>query len=256
LDNRTLYDKFKDLVVDGPGWSFVKKFDKRKDGRGAVMALKTQAEGTSLKLTRKQATYASITSSAYHGPCKGFTFANYVGLHQAAHNKLLDLDEPVPESKKVTDFIKGIRDPTLSMGKTAIYGDVTKLGDFEECQQFLSMIVQNTATQAKAERNIASVTTDGGSGSLIDTIQGGTYTAEQYRSLSQEEKKHVQKLRDGARKKKKDKRKERKKRKLAKLKSERKDGNTEDDEASEPTVASSNAGAQFGSNGNRKKNKA
>ena len=33
LDNRTLYDEFKALVVDGPGWSFMKKYDKRKDGR-------------------------------------------------------------------------------------------------------------------------------------------------------------------------------------------------------------------------------
>lgn len=38
---------------------------------------------------------------------KGFTFASYVTLHQLAHNELLDLDEPVSESKKVTDFLKG-----------------------------------------------------------------------------------------------------------------------------------------------------
>jgi hypothetical protein len=167
------------------------------------------------------------------------------------------LDEPVPESKEVTDFLKGIRDPTLSMGKTAVLGDVTKLGDFEECQQFLSTVVQNTVTKAKAERHIASANTDGGGGSLVDKIQGGTSTAEQYRSLSPEEKKRVQRLRDEAMKKKKDKRKERKKRKLAKLKSEREGRSGEDDEASEPTMASSNAGAQFSSNGNcNKKNKA
>ncbi len=111
LDNRTLYDEFKPLVVDGPGWSFIKRFDKKKDGQGAVLALKAQAEGTSAKLTRKQAAYASIASSAYLGPCKGFSFANYVTLHQTAHNnELMDLDEPVSESKKVTDFLKGIRD--------------------------------------------------------------------------------------------------------------------------------------------------
>ena len=222
------------------------------------MALKTQAEGTSSQITRKQAAYASIASSAYTGPRRGFTFANYVALHQAAHNELLDLDEPVPESKKVTDFMKGIRDPNLSMGKTAILGDITKLGDFEACQQFLSTIVMNTANQAKAERHVASVSTDGG-GSLVDKIQGGSYSAEQYHSLSPEEKKRVQKLRDDAKKQKnKDKRKDRKKRKLAKLKSERESGDGEDNETSESTMANSNnAGAQFGSNGNRnKKNKA
>jgi hypothetical protein len=39
LDNRTLYDEFKPLVVDGPGWSFIKKFDRLKDGRAAVLKL-------------------------------------------------------------------------------------------------------------------------------------------------------------------------------------------------------------------------
>ena len=121
----------------------------------------------------------------------------------------------------------------------------------------LSTIVTNTANQAKAERHVASVSTDGG-GSLVDKIQGGSYSAEQYQSLSPEEKKRVQKLRDDAKKKKKDKRKDRKKRKLAKLKSERESGDGEDNETSESTTANSNnAGAQFGSNGNRnKKNKA
>lgn len=37
LNNRTLYDKFKSLVVDGPEWIFIKKFDKSKDGHGAVL---------------------------------------------------------------------------------------------------------------------------------------------------------------------------------------------------------------------------
>jgi hypothetical protein len=85
------------------------------------------------------------------------TFANYVTLHQVAHNELLDLDEPVSELKKVTDFLKGIHDLNLNMGKSVVLGDPAKLGDFEECQQHLSTIVQNMAAQAKAEHHIESV---------------------------------------------------------------------------------------------------
>ena len=78
LDNRTLYDEFKPLVVDGPGWSFIKKkYDKVKDGsRGAVLVLKSQAECTSVKLMHKQGASTSIANSACLGPRKGFTFAN------------------------------------------------------------------------------------------------------------------------------------------------------------------------------------
>ena len=53
LDNCTLYNEFKLLVVDRPGWSFIEKFERfTKDGRRAVLALKSQAEGTSAKATR------------------------------------------------------------------------------------------------------------------------------------------------------------------------------------------------------------
>jgi hypothetical protein len=257
LDNRTLYDEFKPLVVDGPGWSFVKKFDRAKDGRSAVLALKAQAEGTSAKLTRKQAAYASIASSAYLGPRKGFTFASYVTLHQSAHNELLDLDEPVSESKKVTDFLKGIRDPTLNTGKSIVLGDPVKLGDFEECQQYLSTVVQNMSAQMKSERQVSSALTDGGSkgqgSSLVDRVKGGAYSDEQFRSLSVEDKKRVQKYRDEAKRKRKAKTKDRKeKRKLAKLKAEKETAS--DDEPDKDTASSSsNAGAQFGANGNKPK---
>jgi hypothetical protein len=244
------------LIVDGPGWSFIKKFDKTKDGRGAVLALKAQAEGTSAKLTRKQAAYASLSSSAYLGPRKGFTFANYVTLHQTAHNELLDLEEPVSESKKVTDFLKGIRDSALNTGKSIVLGDAIKLGCFEECQQYLSTIVQNMAAQSKSERHVSSASTDSGgkNGSLVDRVKGGAYTDEQYRSLSEHDKKRVQKFREEAKGKKKDKRKARKdKRKLANAKSEREGQSGDDAEEHNDAAPSSSAGAQFGSNGSKAK---
>jgi hypothetical protein len=68
LYNRTLYNELKALIVDGPGWAFVRKFDKAKDGRKAVLALKAQAEGFSSTLTCKTKAYASIASAVYRGP--------------------------------------------------------------------------------------------------------------------------------------------------------------------------------------------
>jgi superfamily II DNA/RNA helicase len=157
----------------------------------------------------------------------------------------------------VTDFLKGIRDSSLTTGKSIVLGDPGKLGNFEECQQYLSTIVQTMAAQSKSERHVSSVTTDGGEkgGSLVDKIKGGTYTDEQYRSLSEQEKKRIQKYREQAQKKKTNKRKVRREKcKLAKAKSDRNNASAEDDEATEPAKAlgaNSKAGAQFGSNGNK-----
>jgi hypothetical protein len=118
LDNRTLYDELKALVVDVPGWAFVGKFDKAKDRHKAVLALKAQAEGLSSTLTRKTKAYASISSALYHGPRRRFTFTDCVSVHQEAHNELYDCKVAVEDSKKVDDFLNGIQDPGLVVQKT------------------------------------------------------------------------------------------------------------------------------------------
>jgi hypothetical protein len=40
VDNHQVYDKFKALVLKGPGWRFIKAYDRAKNGRGAVLALR------------------------------------------------------------------------------------------------------------------------------------------------------------------------------------------------------------------------
>ncbi len=209
-----------------------------------------------LRLMRKQAAYASIASSTYLGPRKGFTSASYVTLHQSAHNELLDLDEPVLESKKVTDFLKGIQDPNLNTGKSIVLGDLVKLDDFEESQQCLSTVVQNMSAQMKSERLVSSALNDGdyeeNDSPLVDRVKGGDYSDEQFRWLSAEDKKRVQKYRDEAKKTRKTKNKDQKeKRKFAKLKAEKETAFDDEQDKDSADTASSNAGAQFGVNGNK-----
>jgi hypothetical protein len=197
--------------------------------------------------------------SSYRGPRRGYSFANYVSLHQEAHNELLDLDEPVPETKKVTDFLKGIQDPALAVGKSIVLGDPLKMSDFEECQQYLGTLIQNTGVQAKLERNVSSTHTNGGGGgsggsSLVDKVKGGTYSDAQWGGLTQAERERVNKYREEAASKKKGKAKARaKKRKLAKAKSARQKDDDEGSEEEAPTRPKSDAGAQFGANGSKKK---
>jgi hypothetical protein len=162
LDNHRVYDEFKALVLKGPGWSFIKQFDRLKDGRNAVLTLRRQCEGTSAIQTRKASAYAKISSAKYSGQKRNFTFDQYVEMHQAAYNTLAELHEAVPETKKVADFLAGITDTKLSTAKDLILGDPGKLGDFEACQQYLKTLVYNKATQDTHERKISGVL--GGSG--------------------------------------------------------------------------------------------
>ncbi len=160
LDNQRVYDEFKSLVLKGPGWGFIKTYDRRKDGRSAVLALRRQAEGTSATQTRKTSAYAAVSNARYSGQKKAFPFAKYVEVHQTAYNTLEELGEPVPDTKKVTDFLAGITDPRLSNAKDTVLGDVAKLQNFEECQQYFQTLVFNKSTQDKHERNVSGLTGD------------------------------------------------------------------------------------------------
>jgi len=175
LDNHRIYDEFKALVLKGPGWSFIKAFDRTRNGREAVLTLRRQCKGTSAIQSRKAAAYAKIASARYSGHKKTFTFDNYVEMHQNAHNTLSELDEPVPETKKVTDFLAGITDSCLGNAKDIILGDPNRLQNFEACQQYFKTLVYNKTTQEKHERQISGI--QQGSENKVKNGEGKTKNA-------------------------------------------------------------------------------
>jgi hypothetical protein len=113
--------------------------------------------------------------------------------------------------------------------------------------------------ESKLERHVSSVMKSGGRGaggggdSLVDRIKGGSYSREQFSSLTQEEKDRVAKYRAEAAKKKLKKAEKEKKRKLTKAQSERQEDDDAGESDGDDEPPSANAGAQFGSNGNRSK---
>ena len=155
-DNKRVFDLLKPFVMEGPGWPFVQPFNKKRDGRAAFRALKAQAEGRSAIATRKAKAYAMIATAVFTGKGK-YSFDQYVGRHQQAHNELLFLEEPVAETKKVTDFLAGIRDPKLETAIQSCMGDELKLTNFELCQQYFKTIVENTKMRAKSPSDIREV---------------------------------------------------------------------------------------------------
>ena len=60
----------------------------------------------------KTAAYASIKRTEYKG-AKNFDFDLYKCIHTQAHADLKRYGKPVPEMKKVKDFLDGITEPTL-----------------------------------------------------------------------------------------------------------------------------------------------
>jgi hypothetical protein len=165
LDNKRVWNELKPLVIDGPGWVFIKSLEQTKHGRNAILTLQRQNEGENSVIIRKQKAYTALKGLAFTGPKKHWTFTQYVTAHQKAHNELSACHEAVPETKKVTDFLGGITDPGLGAGLANVYGDMAKLGSFETCQQYLSTIVASTSVHKRnlqATRGVSALGADGG----------------------------------------------------------------------------------------------
>ena len=155
-DNCWFYDLLKTLVIDGPGWAFIQSFDTRRDGRAAVLALRRQCEGTAATSLRLSQAYQRISGSHYSGERAKFTFDDYVTVHQEGHNVLQECRQPVPENKKVIDFLAGISDSSLLIGVGIVKGDNVKLNDFDQAQTFLAQYVKVSASIKTNTRNLSS----------------------------------------------------------------------------------------------------
>jgi hypothetical protein len=200
LDNPRFYRELKSFIVNGEGWSYIKRYERQQDGRKAYMALKAQCEGTASKITRKNKAYASIANASYTGQRRQYKFQDYVNVHQHAHNEILDCDpsEAIPETKKVADFLKGISDPKLESAVSVVLGDPKLMDDFQACQQYLSTTVENRTTLEKSkERNISGVKSEGDIKKEKARLPKGFklenkwYPPSVYRLLSQEQRKQL-----------------------------------------------------------------
>jgi hypothetical protein len=199
IDNTRVWQEVKALVIDGFGWSYIKRFEQLPDGWGAVLALCQQYEGGSSLLTHKNQAYASLKGAAYHGPYKAYTYQQYVALHQDAHNELEDTNEAVPETKIVADFLAGIRCPILQMGLNIVMSDPMKLSNFDVTQQFLGTLVAYQANHNRIkndERGISTVETfkksnklkkgKGGKGTGGKWLEDRFYPKDEWNILTQE----------------------------------------------------------------------
>jgi hypothetical protein len=105
----------------------------------------------------------------------------YISTHLTGHNELSLLGKPVSESKKVTDFPAGITTPSLTTAKENVIGDVTKLENFDACQQYMKQILLAQKEHKGSSTMISAVNT---SNCRSNPTQGGGKKKKQKTSSS------------------------------------------------------------------------
>jgi hypothetical protein len=140
-NNGIVYDLLQSLTLNGPAWSWISGFQATRNGRGAWKALVTYYEGDAMQTRSKQECYDAIFKATYQGPKRTFDFSSHVAIHQQAHQDLIRLGEPIPENKKVRDFLHGVTDPQCHSIKLSVLSNPTYMNDFAQAINYMASAI-------------------------------------------------------------------------------------------------------------------
>jgi hypothetical protein len=209
-DNGIVFDFLKTWTINGPAYPWMKQYSVTRNSRASWLALLAYYEGTAARDRVKEAAYAAIVNVKYHSARKKFSFETYINIHQEAYQDLRQNDEIIPEDKCVRDLLMGIRDQSLNAAKQTIMAIQDLRGDFAATVAHLATTIQMNAAITPDNRNISGVASNKGAegggrggrgrgrggrgrgrGRGGRNIYLGTYSPDQWRALSQEDRKRV-----------------------------------------------------------------
>jgi hypothetical protein len=91
-----------------------------------------------MRTRSKQDCYQMITCANYQGPHRNYDFNTYVSIHPQAHQELSRLGEPVPENKKVRNFLSGFSDPLCTSIKLSALFSNTLMNNFLQAANYVA----------------------------------------------------------------------------------------------------------------------
>lgn len=154
-DNARVYEIIKQLMLEGPGRSYIMAFDATSNGRAAWLSLKAHFEGESYRNRNVEEAYSTLEGLHYEGERRGFTFEKFVEKHNEAYLELERYDEPVLESKKVRDFLRRIHSPELTAAVQQVKASPALSADFQQAVNFIALSV---VPITQPQRSIGAIT--------------------------------------------------------------------------------------------------
>ncbi|EEC42677.1 predicted protein [Phaeodactylum tricornutum CCAP 1055/1] len=116
IDNQRVFDEFKEAITTtGPGWSFIKTYNRSKDGRAAILKLKEQAEGTLNESVCRDDAIKILSTTTYNGPSRNWNIDMLLQKFQYVISELVEIDGvALPDGQLVTYLVQALKDPSLS----------------------------------------------------------------------------------------------------------------------------------------------
>jgi deoxyribodipyrimidine photolyase-like uncharacterized protein len=135
--------------------------------------LVTYYEGDAMQTHSKRECYEAITKAAYQGAQRNFDFISYVTIHQRAHQDLIRLGEPIPENKKVQDFLQGITNPQCSSIKLNVISNQAFMNSFAQTIKYMANAIDFiTRNFTSLARQVAQTTMTNNNDTLYSSNHG------------------------------------------------------------------------------------
>jgi hypothetical protein len=138
INKRLVYDFLQSLTLNGPAWPCINTFQCSRNGRATWKALIAYYKGDAMKTTSKQDSYQMIAIANGQGSRRNYDFNMYVSMHQQAHQELERLREPIPENKKIRDFLSGILDPLYASIKLTVLSSNVITNNFLQTANYIA----------------------------------------------------------------------------------------------------------------------
>ena len=156
-DNHRMFQIIKGLVLKGPAYAWIQLQEAANDGRRAWKSLTAHYDGVNSKTMTKDEAYNLIQTSQYMGKKCNFNFEKYLTIHIKAHQDLADNGEPMPESKKVREFLDHINCNEMEASVANVLADEGKSENFIAAANYLSFFARKQTSLNEAKNRVRSI---------------------------------------------------------------------------------------------------
>ena len=206
-DNMSVWQIINKLVQDGPGWDYIRHLEDNGQGNGreAYKILYKQANQFSTVRLQKQSARNKMNTLRFSGDTRHYSFDKYVRDWLKCIEVLRRHDGCPSEDQLVQDFCAAITDPRLDSAisnvlvESSIYVD-----NFTQAQQYMSNHLATHISRRSRQNGIRNVSAFQKSGKgdksgdknvFSGKIESKKYSAQDWKSMSRDQKQAVFKIR-------------------------------------------------------------
>ncbi len=135
-------------------WPFVKAYQRTRDGRSAISALKLQYMGGEFVNTIKIEADTQLETIFWSGKAGNFTWDHFTLRLTSAFEDLAQFGEPESDEEKVRRLLRAIRDPTVNSAMVVVRAQALSSKKYQNAVDFLGGEVSRNTNQAMIHRVI------------------------------------------------------------------------------------------------------